>query len=139
MKALYTFFTGKAACLALVIFTATPIVAAEYNLGRPKARYSLAPKVSTPRPAIKRSKDLSDRPNKLIVVSATWCGPCKRMYPIIAQLKADGYDAEVVYDYDGPATITAYPTILFMRGDKIIYKNVGVTSDRVLRYNLVKP
>ena len=154
MKALYTFITGKvASCLVLAIFMSAPTVAAEYNLIRPKTsgRYSLAPKVfsqpvETPRSktsskplASRRRLSEAERPNKVIVVSATWCQPCKRMYPIIEQLKADGYDAEVVYDYDGPATITAYPTILFMRDDKVIYKNVGVTSDRVLRFNLVKP
>jgi thiol-disulfide isomerase/thioredoxin len=148
MKALYEFITGKAAlCLLLILsIGGQSSLASGYSLSGPRAstQYSLSPKRSESKPhgnvPGKRSPAPSKaKPNKIVVVSATWCQPCKRMYPIVERLKAEGYDAEVVYDYDGPSNITAYPTILFLRGDKVIYKNVGVTAERTIRRNLEKP
>lgn len=149
MKALYEFITGKAAlCLLLTLCLFTPTRAAEYKLSGTKERkYSLtlpvprlnqsrAPSRSESKPRGNAQKQKAD---KVIVVSAEWCGPCKRMYPIVERLAAEGYDAEVVYDYDGPSKITAYPTILFLKDGKVLYKNVGVTPERTLRFNLEKP
>jgi thioredoxin 1 len=141
MKALYEFITGRPAlCLALVFFICAPTVAAEYKLAGPgKTRYGLSTRQKTERPARSIAGSSKQKADKVIVVSATWCQPCKRMYPIIERLKMDGYDAEVVYDYDGPSVITAYPTILFLKDGKVLYKNVGVTSERTLRFNLESP
>ena len=139
MKALYEFITGKAVpCVLLTLATLgfSPISAAEYKLAGPRSstQYRLRSNTeSKPRGSVQK------KANKVVVVSATWCQPCKRMYPIIERLAAEGYDAEVVYDYDGPSVITAYPTILFFKDDKVLYKNVGVTPERTLRFNLEKP
>lgn len=139
MKAIVEFITGRPQlCIALILTLTCATVRAEtYRLAGPRStRYSLAPNRSESKPRGNVQKQKAD---KLIVVSAEWCQPCKRMYPIVERLAAEGYDAEVVYDYDGPSRITAYPTILFLKDGKIIYKNVGVTSERTLRYNLEKP
>lgn len=152
MKAIYEFITGRpAVCLLLLLLSinAQSSVAVEYRLSGPSrtSRYSLTPQQLNSRPRVterlkaplKRSVSAKPKADKLIVVSAEWCGPCKRMYPIVERLAAEGYDAEVVYDYDGPVNITAYPTILFLKDGKVLYKNVGVTPERTLRYNLEKP
>lgn len=163
MKALYTFITGKAAlCLLTSIVVASATVSASVyklsggtethnrirqskessSLVEPRSgasNYSLGNTRKSPGAKSTKSSRSVAKPNKLVVVSATWCGPCKRMYPIVEKLRSEGYDAEVVYDYEGPVKITAYPTILFLRDGKVIYKNIGVTPERVLRYNLEKP
>ena len=67
---------------------------------------------------------------------ATWCGPCRMVAPIIEEL-ANEYDGKVtigkcdVEEADEIAAefgIRSIPTIVFMKGGKVLDKIVGAAS-----------
>lgn len=64
---------------------------------------------------------------------ATWCGPCRAIAPIVSEL-AEQYDGKVVVgkcDVEEADEIAAQfgirniPTILFIKGGKVVDKLVG--------------
>ncbi len=65
--------------------------------------------------------------------SATWCGPCKKIAPYIAEL-ADEYEGKVNVgkcDVDDNEELTAkfgirnVPTVLFIKNGEVVDKHVG--------------
>ncbi|MGM9688010.1 MAG: thioredoxin [Alloprevotella sp.] len=65
--------------------------------------------------------------------SATWCGPCKKIAPFIAEL-ADEYEGRVLVgkcDVDENDELTSrfgirnVPTVLFIKDGQIVDKHVG--------------
>ena len=71
---------------------------------------------------------------------ATWCGPCKAIAPIIAEL-AQEYegksavgkcDVEENDDIAMEFGVRNIPTILFFKGGKLVDKFVGAASKSVL-------
>lgn len=65
--------------------------------------------------------------------SAAWCGPCKKMAPIVEAL-AEKYDGQVIVgkcDVDDCPDLTAkfgirnIPTILYFKGGQVVDKSVG--------------
>lgn len=65
--------------------------------------------------------------------SATWCGPCKKIAPFIAEL-ADEYDGRVLVgkcDVDDNDDLTSrfgirnVPTVLFIKDGQVVDKHVG--------------
>lgn len=65
--------------------------------------------------------------------SATWCGPCKKIAPYIAEL-ADEYEGRVIVgkcDVDDNDALTAQfgirnvPTVLFIKNGEVVDKHVG--------------
>jgi thioredoxin 1 len=71
---------------------------------------------------------------------APWCGPCRMIGPLISEL-ADEYRGEAVIGKlnvdDNPEVAMKYgvrsiATILFLKNGEIFYKQVGVTSKKVL-------
>lgn len=68
--------------------------------------------------------------------SATWCGPCKRIAPIIKEL-AEEYDGRVTVglcDVDENDSLTAkygvrnIPTVLFIKNGEVVDKQVGAAN-----------
>ena len=71
---------------------------------------------------------------------ATWCGPCKAIAPIIAEL-AQEYEGKIavgkcdVEENDDIAMefgVRNIPTILFFKGGKLVDQFVGAASKSVL-------
>lgn len=65
--------------------------------------------------------------------SATWCGPCKKIAPIIEELAGE-YDGRVIVgkcDVDENDGLTSkfgirnVPTVLFIKNGEVVDKNVG--------------
>ena len=65
--------------------------------------------------------------------SAEWCGPCKRMAPIVEAL-AEKYDGKIIVgkvDVDESPELSArfvirnIPTILFFKNGEVVDKTVG--------------
>ena len=64
---------------------------------------------------------------------ATWCGPCRAIAPIVAQL-AEEYDGKIVVgkcdveendDIAIDYRVSSIPTILFFKGGKLVDRLVG--------------
>ena len=69
----------------------------------------------------------------VIDFSVTWCGPCKKIAPIIDEL-ADEYEGKVVIgkcDVDDNDELTSrfgirnVPTVLFIKNGEVVDKHVG--------------
>lgn len=88
--------------------------------------------------------------DKLIVVdfSATWCGPCQMMRPIVEEIKAEYKDSEKVeiveVDIDENPVIPAsysvmsVPTFLFIKNKEVLDKVVGSASREILTDKIEK-
>lgn len=83
-------------------------------------------------------ENLSSEKDKLIVVdfSATWCGPCKMVAPIIDELAAE-YEGKAVIgkcDVEASADLAArfrirnVPTVMFIKNGEAIDKLVGANQ-----------
>ncbi|XP_060212181.1 thioredoxin H2-like, partial [Lycium barbarum] len=76
--------------------------------------------------------------NKLVVIdfTATWCGPCKYMEPVLNEFAAKYTDVEFVkIDVDELADVAqeygvqAMPTFMLIKKGKVIDKIVGADKD----------
>jgi len=95
----------------------------------------------------KEFKELWENKDRLVVkFTATWCGPCKMMAPLLKKLEADCKKAKVdvefiSIDVDNAAmetigdmmNILSVPTILFVRNGQITKMHVGYVSEATLR------
>ena len=81
--------------------------------------------------------------NKPAVIDfyATWCGPCKRLAPIIEEVAKD-YDGRAIVgkcdveendDLAAEFGIRNIPTILFIKNGEVVSKLVGAQSKDVLK------
>ncbi|MBQ9175856.1 MAG: thioredoxin [Bacteroidaceae bacterium] len=75
---------------------------------------------------------------------ATWCGPCKKVAPLVEELAAE-YEGKAVIgkvnveDEDELASqfgIRNIPTIIYLKDGKIVDKQVGATTKAVLEEKL---
>ncbi|MBK9458212.1 MAG: thioredoxin [Sphingobacteriales bacterium] len=71
---------------------------------------------------------------------AVWCGPCRAVAPVVEQLAHEYKDKVVIGKVDvdnNPEVATQYgirsiPTILFIKGGKVVDKQVGAVPKNVL-------
>lgn len=85
--------------------------------------------------------------NKPMVLDfwATWCGPCRKVGPVIEEL-ADQYEGQVIVgkvnieedadDLVAEFGIRNIPTILFMKGGQVVDKVVGAAPKSTLEEKL---
>lgn len=75
---------------------------------------------------------------------ATWCGPCKRVAPLVEQL-ADEYAGQAIIgkcdiedDEELPTRfgVRNIPTILFIKNGEVVDKHVGACTKAVLEEKL---
>lgn len=75
----------------------------------------------------------------VIDFSATWCGPCKKIAPIIEELASE-YEGRVIIgkcDVDENDELTSkfgirnVPTVLFMKNGEVTDKHVGAAPKSV--------
>jgi len=72
---------------------------------------------------------------------APWCGPCKMVAPILDKLAQEyagkALIAKVNTDenpqWAGKFGVQGIPTMLFISGGKVIYRQVGALPERMLR------
>ncbi|MDE5740435.1 MAG: thioredoxin [Bacteroidaceae bacterium] len=85
--------------------------------------------------------------NKPMVLDfwATWCGPCRKVGPVIEEL-AEQYEGQVIVgkinieedadDLVAEFGIRNIPTILFMKGGQVVDKVVGAAPKSTLEEKL---
>jgi thioredoxin 1 len=82
----------------------------------------------------------------LVDFSATWCGPCKRLEPLVHEI-ADDYDGRlkvVKVDIDKAPTIAAkfavmaVPTLIFFRDGEVVDQLSGLVAKRVIAERIDK-
>jgi thioredoxin 1 len=73
--------------------------------------------------------------------SAEWCGPCKMMAPILAELKSEVGDMIRIIKIDvdkNPQVASAYqvqsvPTLMLFRGGNVVWRQSGVVPTERLK------
>lgn len=81
----------------------------------------------------------SDKP-ALVDFWAEWCGPCRMISPIVAELAEEMEGKAIISKLnvdENPEVCAKYgirniPTILFFKGGEIVDKQVGATQKNVL-------
>ena len=77
---------------------------------------------------------------------ATWCGPCRRLAPIVEELAAE-YDGKVIVgkcdieentDLTDKFGIMNVPTVVFIKDGKEVDRIVGAAAKNVFRRNLTR-
>lgn len=75
----------------------------------------------------------------LLSFTAAWCGPCRKQKAINAKIK-DLHIKTVDVDKEPELTrkfnVRAYPTNVFMDGDKETARYVGIVSEKTIRKHL---
>ena len=81
----------------------------------------------------------SDKP-VVVDFSAAWCGPCRRLIPILDKLASDNPGVKMVkMDIEeSPITTTNFsigsvPTLIFFKGGQVVKSMLGLQSPTVLQ------
>ena len=78
---------------------------------------------------------------KLEYYTAKWCGPCRNMGPVIAELQAAGWDVTKIDVDEQPALasrngVMAMPTFLFYKDGLVVKRITGARSKAILENEL---
>ena len=81
----------------------------------------------------------ADKP-VLVDFSADWCGPCKRLHPIIEKIAADYAGRAVIARLDVDTAqrvaqqyrIMSVPTVMFFKGGEVVDQSIGLVPEKVL-------
>lgn len=81
------------------------------------------------------------RANYAVVFGSDYCVYCPRMYPVVAQLRKDGYIVLYIETPDYPGIfeqfeLTAWPTTVIMNNGKPQMRFVGVTTSKKIARHL---
>ena len=84
---------------------------------------------------------LGKKADQIVVYSATWCSPCKRLHPVLKSLKQEGYKI-VQRDVDRDISkleykYSAVPTIFFVRNNTVIKTETGYRSKAHLKQGMM--
>jgi thioredoxin len=94
---------------------------------------------------IKTKSELEQIANGLLIFSASWCGPCKMMAPVLEQVSESPefdsisfikVDTETQPELAQEFGIKSIPTIAFIKNGNIVAQTSGVLSKPNLETNL---
>lgn len=84
-------------------------------------------------------KDTVSNGKVMIDFWADWCGPCRMLAPIVAELAIEQNEVSIakvnVDDYPelaGKYGVMSIPTLLFLKDGKVLDTSVGVVSKNVI-------
>jgi thioredoxin 1 len=94
-------------------------------------------------PALNNSTQLQEAlaqagPKTVVVdFTATWCGPCKKIAPVLQDLAAKNSDdfnvfkadVDVAVDLVSHFKVSSMPTFIFFRGNKVVYVLKGASTE----------
>ena len=127
--------------IALVALTQT--AAAADVSGSPSPHHAVAATVTTAASAnaTRLASSQAMKADKIVVYSASWCGPCRKLKPILASLKKEGHEVEYL-DVDRDAAKLKYhhkavPTIYFLKGETVIKQETGYRSKDQIKRMLI--
>jgi thiol-disulfide isomerase/thioredoxin len=75
---------------------------------------------------------------QLLVFTADWCGACRHMKPVVAELYREGFDVQTLNvdknrDKAQQYGVRAIPTFVLVRDGKEVRRQSGVTSAEKLK------
>lgn len=88
----------------------------------------------------KFKEQISGNKLSLIQFSASWCGPCKQLKPIVEKISEDLADKIDCFYHDIESqpneptkfSVRGVPTILLFKNEKLLATKVGATSEKDL-------
>ena len=86
----------------------------------------------------KFKEQISGNKLSLIQFSASWCGPCKQLKPIVEKISEDLADKIDCFYHDIESqpneptkfSVRGVPTILLFKNEKLLATKVGATSEK---------
>jgi len=89
--------------------------------------------------------DASRERTVIVDFSAAWCGPCRALGPILAQLASEPDLGAVIVTVDADTEpelvarfgVRSLPTLLFFRQGRVVDQLIGLTSAASIRARIV--
>lgn len=86
-------------------------------------------------------KNIQDSSAALVDFSATWCGPCRMIAPIVERLSDEMKDKLTFFNVDvddnpelaGSFDVQSIPTLLLVKDGQVVSRHVGFMPEPQLR------